>query len=95
MHAQSLQLCLFATLWTVAQQAPLFMAFSKQQYWSGLPCPPPGDLPDPGLKPVSPALHVESLPLFHHFEVIVDSLAIVKKNTERSHACMLTCFSHF
>ena len=65
MHAQSLQLCLFATLWTVAQQAPLFMAFSKQQYWSGLPCPPPGDLPDPGLKPVSPALHVESLPLFH------------------------------
>ena len=65
MHAQSLQLCLFATLWTVAQQAPLFMAFSKQQYWSGLPCPSPGDLPDPGLKPVSPALHVESLPLFH------------------------------
>ena len=65
MHAQSLQLCLFATLWTVAQQAPLFMGFSKQEYWSGLPCPPPGDLPDPGLKPVSPALHVESLPLFH------------------------------
>ena len=46
---------LFATLWTVPCQAPLSMGFSKQEYWSGLPCPPPGDLPDSGLKPVSPA----------------------------------------
>ena len=38
---------LFATLWTVAHQAPLSMGFSRQEYWSGLPCPPPGDLPDP------------------------------------------------
>ena len=37
---------LFATLWTVARQTPLFMGFSKQEYWSGLPCPPLGDLPD-------------------------------------------------
>ena len=44
---------LFVMLWTVARQAPLFMGFSKQEYWSGLPCPPPGDLPDPGIKPVS------------------------------------------
>ena len=44
---------LFATLWTVAQQAPLPMGFSRQEYWSGLPCPPPGDLPDPGIKPSS------------------------------------------
>ena len=43
----------FATLWTVAHQAPLSMRFSRQGYWSGLPCPPPGDLPDPGIKPVS------------------------------------------
>ena len=36
--------------WTVVHQAPLSMGFSKQEYWSGLPCPPPGDLPDPGIK---------------------------------------------
>ena len=44
---------LFATLWIVAHQAPLFMGFSRQEYWSGLPCSPPGDLPYPGIKPVS------------------------------------------
>ena len=41
---------LYATPWTVACQAPLSMRFSKQEYWSGLPCPPPGDLPDPGIR---------------------------------------------
>ena len=40
--------------WTVAHQAPLSMGFSKQEYWSGFPCPPPGDLPDPEIEPVSP-----------------------------------------
>ena len=44
---------LFATLWTVAHQAPLSMGFFKQEYWSRLPCPPPGDLPDPGTEPKS------------------------------------------
>ena len=44
---------LFVTQWTVARQAPLFMEFSRQEYWSGLPCPPPGDLPNPGIKPAS------------------------------------------
>ena len=44
---------LFATLWTVAYQAPLSIGFSRQEYWSGLPYPAPGDLPDPGIKPVS------------------------------------------
>ena len=44
---------LFSTIWTVAHQAPLCMGFSRQEYWSGLPCPPPGDLPDSGIKPVS------------------------------------------
>ena len=43
----------FATLWTLACQASLSMVFSRQEYWSGLSCPPPGDLPDPGIKPVS------------------------------------------
>ena len=43
----------FATLWTVAHQAPLFMGFSRQDYWCGVPFPSPGDLPDPGIKPES------------------------------------------
>ena len=47
---------LFVTPWTVACQAPLFVGFPRQQYWSGLPFPPPGALPDPGIKPVSPSL---------------------------------------
>ena len=53
---------LFATPWGVARQAPLSMGFSRQEYWSGLPCPPPGELPDPGIKPRSPALQADSLP---------------------------------
>ena len=52
---------LFATPWTVAYQAPLFMGFSRQEYWSGLPFPSPGDLPDPGIEPGSPALEADSL----------------------------------
>ena len=50
---------LFATLWTVASKAPLSIGFSKQEYWSGLRCPPSGDLPDPGIEPMfllSPSL---------------------------------------
>ena len=47
---------LFATLWTVAHQDPLSLGFSRQEYWSGLPFPSPGDLPGPGIKPVSPTL---------------------------------------
>ena len=52
---------LFATLWTVARQAPLSMGFSRQEYWSGLPFPSPGDLPDPGIEPGSPTLQAYSL----------------------------------
>ena len=44
-----------------AHQAPLSMGFSRKEYWSGLPCPPPGDLPDPGTEPRSPALQADSL----------------------------------
>ena len=47
---------LFATPWTVARQVPLSMGFPRQEYWSGLPFPSPGDLPDPGIEPASPAL---------------------------------------
>ena len=53
---------LFATPWTVACQAPLSMGFSMQEYWSRLPFPSPGDLPHPGIKPGSPALHADFLP---------------------------------
>ena len=54
--APSLNVWLFATPWTVACQAPLSMGFSKQEYWSGLPFPPAGDLPQPGTELVSPTL---------------------------------------
>ena len=56
---------LFVTLWTVAGQAPLSMGFFRQEYWSGLLCPPPGDLPDPGIKLGSPSWQADSLPLSH------------------------------
>ena len=48
--------------WTVARQAPLSMEFSRQEYWSGLPCPPPVDPLNPGIEPRSPALQADSLP---------------------------------
>ena len=52
----------FATPWGVACQAPLSMGLAKQEHWIGLPCPPPGDLPNPGIEPRSPALQADSLP---------------------------------
>ena len=53
---------LFATLWTVAHEAPLSMGFSRQEYWSELPFPSPGDLPNSGIEPESPALQADALP---------------------------------
>ena len=53
---------LFATPWTVAYQVPLSTRFSRQEYWSGLPLPSPGDLPNPGIEPGSPALQTDALP---------------------------------
>ena len=58
-HFSRVWLC--ATLWTVACQVPLSMEFSRQEYWSGLPCPLSGDLPNPGIEPRSPALQPDSL----------------------------------
>ena len=52
-RAESLQSCPTAKLWPTARQAPLSMGFSRQEYWSGLPYPPPEDLPDSGVEPVS------------------------------------------
>ena len=59
---------LLASLWTGAHQASLSLGFSQQEYWSGLPCPPPGDLPDPGIEsasPLAPAWQADSLLLSH------------------------------
>ena len=58
-HFSSVQL--FMTLWTVAHQTPLSVGFSRQKHWNGLPCPPPGDFPNPGIESVSPALWADSL----------------------------------
>ena len=55
----------FLSSWSVDHQAPLFIGFSRQEYWSGLPFPSSGDLPEPGIKPTSPGWHVDSLPLRH------------------------------
>ena len=55
----------FVTLWAVAHQAPLSMQFPRQEYWSGLPFPSPGYLPDPGIEPASPAWQADPLPLSH------------------------------
>ena len=48
--------------WTIARQAPQSMGFPRQEYWNGLPFPSPEDLPNPGIKPATPALQVDSLP---------------------------------
>ena len=65
---------LFSTPWTVAHQAPLSMGFSRQEYWSGLPCPSQGDLPNLGIEPRSPALAGKSLPLSHLGSLIYISI---------------------
>ena len=68
-----------ATLCTVAHQAPLSMGFFRQEYWTGLPCPPPGDLPDPGTEPgspASPALHA-----YESFSTVLDGS--VRKNIKK------------
>ena len=65
---------LFATLWTIAHQAPLSMGFSRQEYWSGLPYPPSGALPNPGTEAVSltsPALASGFFTTCAHWETIV------------------------
>ena len=56
----------FTTPWIIALQVPLSMGFPRQEYWSVLPFPSPGDLPDPGIKPTSSALQADSLLLSHH-----------------------------
>ena len=69
---------LFATPWTVAYQAPQFMEFSRQEYWSGLPFPSSRDLSDPGIEPWSPTLQADALPSEPPGKEVVDiSLSIM------------------
>ena len=70
---------LFATLCTAAHHASLSVRFSRKEYWSGFPCPPLEDLPDPGIKPTFPALQEDSLltdppgkPLFNHVHIQIE-----------------------
>ena len=82
--AKLLQLRLFATLWTVACQAPLSMGFSRQESWSGLPGPPPGDLPNPGIEPespVSPALADGFFTASATWEACITPVTRLKLNT--------------
>ena len=78
---------LFVIPWTVAYQAPLSMEFSKQEYWSGLPFPSPWDLPDPGIKPGSPALQADSLPT----ELLINFCK--KKKKKNNNMELLNCAS--
>ena len=88
MHAKSLQ----SHLTLGAHQAPLSMGFISQEYWCGPPCPPPGDLPDPGIKPVSPAapaLQVDSLPLSQKdFQIFISS-----HNQFLEHETSMCCYA--
>ena len=72
----------FETSWTVAHQAPLSMGFPRQEYWSGLPFPSPGDLPDSGIEPTSPTLQVDSLPLSHQRSSFKTEIWIQKEECE-------------
>ena len=76
---------LFVTPWTVAHQAPLSMGFSRQEYWSGLPFPSPGDLPDPGIEPRSPTLQADALTSDPPGKPLCKKLAIINIST---HVCI-------
>ena len=80
----------FVTLWTVAHQAPLSMEFSRQEYWSGLPFPSPGDLPDSGIEPRSPALQAEALTSEAPGKPLVD----INYTTEQTKACDFLVILH-
>ena len=81
---------LFAAPWTVAHQAPLSMGFPRQEHWSGLPCPSPGHLPDPEMKPPSPARQADSSPLSHQESPIcVCVCADVLQRGQAAHSSVL------
>ena len=86
MRGNLLQLCLtFTILWTVAHQPPLFMEFSRQEYWNGLPFSSPGDLPDCRIKPVSP---VTTAPPGKHIYIIDRTICKCKYICVHSQICI-------
>ena len=84
----------FATLWTVAREPPPTEGFSRQEYWNGLLCPPPGSLPHPGTAPESAALEADSLLLHHlggdlHMDLNMERCnSLVPKTDKAEHTCM-------
>ena len=82
---------LFVTQWTVAHKAPLCMDFSRQEYWSGFPCPSPEDLSDPGIEPMFPTLQADYLP----FELPRMTLNIFEVVSKTSTNDLIDCFLHF
>ena len=80
LHVKSLQSCLNLCdpeLWTIAHQVPLSMEFSRQEYWSGLPCPPPEDLPNPATEPASPVSYTGRHVLYHQYHLGSPQLTLV------------------
>ena len=92
---------LFATLWTVAHQAPLSMGFSRQEYWSGLPFPSPGDLPNSGIEPWSPALQADALTselpgkpqvaLYYWYKTVVKFYSVAWSEVKVAQSCPTLC----
>ena len=78
---------LFVTPWTVAHQAPLSMGFSRQGYWSGLPCPSPGDLPDPGTEPASPSFPAPASGFFITEPSVEDPICLMTKILKQKQYC--------
>ena len=69
-----------ATLWTVARRTPLSMGFPREEHWSGLPFPSPGDFPTPGIGPASPSLQADSLLLSHQGSILL-ALPVFQRET--------------
>ena len=82
---------LFLTLWTITLQAPQSMGSSRQEYMSGLPCPPPGDLPNPGIEPAFPALQMDSF-LLSYYSVCV-CVCVCVCTRARAQSCLTLCVS--
>ena len=76
----------FLTPWTVTCQASLFIEFSRQKYWSGLPSPSLGDLPEPGIKPLSPVVAGGLLPLYHLGSTVTPSVCVII-----TQSCLILC----
>ena len=81
---------LFATPWTAAYQAPPSVGFSRKEYWSGLPFPSPGDLPDPGIEPGSPAFQVDAL-TSEPWGTWIKKSSLSEKTTAMKYTCTHVC----